>query len=125
MFCPECGKELNKGKFCPECGTKIENKSSNNGNMITLTVTRKKRVIGCAIPFSVYVDDVKIGNLGNGKSLTCEVGEGVHTVMFKCVEKNVTQEVNVTSETNSVEVTCRATMGLAAAVAQVLDVKYN
>ena len=49
----------------------------------------------------------------------------MHTVMFKCVEKNVTQEVNVTSDTKSVEVTCRARMGLAAAIAQVLDVKYN
>lgn len=123
MFCPNCGKEVNKGKFCPECGSSLE--ISNNTGDVKLIVTRNKRVIGCAIPFSVYVDDVKIGSLGNGKSLTCEVGEGVHTVMFKCVEKNVTQEVNVTSDTKSVEVTCRARMGLAAAIAQVLDVKYN
>lgn len=122
MFCPKCGREV-KGKFCPECGTKIE--SNNTGRTVTLTVTRIKKVIGCAIPFSVYVDDEKIGSLGNGKSLVKEVGEGTHTVMFKCVEKNVTQEVNVTSDTNAVEVTCRARMGLAAAVAQVLDVKYN
>lgn len=123
MFCPNCGKEVNKGKFCPECGSSLE--ISNNTGDVKLIVTRNKRVIGCAIPFSVYVDDVKIGSLGNGKSLTCEVGEGTHTVMFKCVEKNVTQEVNVTSDTKSVEVTCRARMGLAAAIAQVLDVKYN
>ena len=123
MFCPNCGREVNKGKFCPECGSSLE--TSNNTGDVKLIVTRNKRVIGCAIPFSVYVDDVKIGSLGNGKSLTCEVGEGTHTIMFKCVEKNVTQEVNVTSDTKSVEVTCRARMGLAAAIAQVLDVKYN
>ena len=123
MFCPNCGREVNKGKFCPECGSSLE--TSNNTGDVKLIVTRNKRVIGCAIPFSVYVDDVKIGSLGNGKSLICEVGEGTHTIMFKCVEKNVTQEVNVTSDTKSVEVTCRARMGLAAAIAQVLDVKYN
>jgi len=123
MKCPNCGKEISKGKFCPECGTKIEN--SNSSNKITLTVTRKKKVMGFAIPFSVYVDDEKIGSLGNGKSLTYEVGEGTHKVIFKCVEKDVIQEINITSVTQSVEVTCQAKMGLAAAVAQVLDVKYN
>ena len=122
MNCPNCGVEV-RGKFCPECGTKIE--SSNSDKKITLTVTRKKKVMGFAIPFPVYVDGEKIGSLGNGKSLTCEVGEGTHTVMFKCVEKDVKQEINVTSVTNSVEVTCQAKMGLAAAVTQVLDVKYN
>ena len=124
MFCNKCGTEIKKGNFCSECGNKVGNINS-NGKMITLTVTRKKKVMGFAIPFPVYVDDLKIGSLGNGKSLTCEVGEGTHTVLFKCVEKNVTQDVNITSDTNSVEVTCQAKMGLAAAVAQVLDVKYN
>ena len=122
MFCSKCGKEVNKGKFCPECGNSIE---SNNTGDVKLIVTRKKKVMGFAIPFSVYVDNAKIGSLGNGKSLHCEVGEGTHTVMFKCVEKDVIQEVNVTHDTKSVEVTCQARMGLAAAVAQVLDVKYN
>ena len=125
MFCPNCGKELKKGKFCPECGSSIEINNSNNTGDVKIIVTRKKKMIGCAIPFSVYVDDVKIGSLGNGKSLTCEVGEGIHTVKFKCVEKDVIQEVNITSDIKSVEVTCRARMGLAAAVAQVLEVKYN
>ena len=125
MFCPNCGKELKKGKFCPECGSSIEINNSNKTGDVKLIVTRVKKVIGCAIPFSVFVDDVKIGSLGNGKSLTCEVGEGIHTVMFKCVEKNVIQEVDITSEIKSVEITCRARMGLAAAVAQILDVKYN
>ena len=124
MFCPNCGKELKKGKFCPECGSSIEINNSNKTGDVKLIVTRVKKVIGCAIPFSVFVDDVKIGSLGNGKSLTCEVGEGIHTVMFKCVEKNVIQEVDITSEIKSVEITCRARMGLAAAVAQILDVKY-
>ena len=123
MFCPNCGKEVNKGNFCPECGSGLGN-SNTTGNVI-ITVTRVKKVIGCAIPFSVYVDDTKIGSLGNGKSLTCEVGEGIHTVKFKCVEKDVIQEVNITSDIKKVEITCRARMGLAAAVAQVLDVKYN
>ena len=125
MFCPNCGKEVNKGKFCPECGNSIEINNNNNTGDVKIIVTRQKKIMGCAIPFSVYVDNAKIGSLANGKSLYCEVGEGTHTVIFRCVEKDVVQEVNVTSETNSVEVICKARMGLAAAVAKVLEVKYN
>lgn len=123
MFCTNCGKEVEKGNFCPNCGNKIE--GNNNTRKVTLTVTRNKKMMGFAVPFPIYVDNELIGKLGNGKSLTCEISEGIHTVMFKCVEKKVEQEVIANSNTNSVEVICEAKMGLAAAVAKIIDVKYN
>lgn len=135
MFCSNCGKEV-KGNFCGACGTKVvestvqeENSTTkveeNSNRNVVLTVTRVKKILGFAISFSVYVDDVQIGSLGNGKSITCNVSEGNHKVIFKCVEKEVVQEINVLSTTNSVEVVCHAKMGLVAAVASIDEVKYN
>lgn len=121
MFCPNCGKEVN-GKFCPECGTKVEN---NNSGDVVLTVTRTKKVMGFAIPFSVYVDDSQLGSLANGKSLTCNLSEGSHKVVFKCAEKDVEQDLNINKGVTSVEVICHAKMGLIAAVASIDEVKYN
>ena len=123
MVCTNCGKEVEKGNFCPNCGNKLE--GNDNGRKVTLTVTRNKRMLGFAISFPVIVDDMDLGKLKNGQSLTCEVSEGIHTVKFKCVEKTVEQEITINSSTNSVEVICQAKMGLAAAIADILDVKYN
>lgn len=135
MFCSNCGKKV-KGNFCGACGTKVVGNTVQEENStikveegtsrnVVLTVTRTKKILGFAISFSVYVDDVQIGSLGNGKSLTYNVSEGNHKVVFKCVEKDVIQEINVLSTTNSVEVVCHAKMGLVAAVANVDEVKYN
>ena len=123
MFCPNCGKEIEKGNFCPNCGNKVE--GNDNGRRVPLTITRNKRVMGFAISFPIFVDDVEIGKLGNGKSLSYEVSEGVHVVRFKCVEKDIEQEITVNSSTNSVEIICQLKMGLVAGIAQILDVKYN
>ena len=120
MKCSNCGKEVNKGSFCPECGSSLS-----TGKMIELYVKRKKKIMGCAIPFPVYVDDVKIGDLKNGTTLKCEVCEGKHRVVLKCVEKEVVQEIDVTPTTSSVEVICHATIGLVAAVAKLDGVNYN
>ena len=121
MNCPTCNKLLDdNAKFCGVCGTKIEA----NANAV-LTVTRTKKVMGFAIPFTIFVDNTELGSLKNGSSLTCNVGVGKHKVIFKCVEKNVEQEIEVTPSTNAVEVVCHAKMGLLAAVAKIDKVNYS
>ena len=123
MFCPNCGKEIEKGNFCPSCGNKIE--GNDNGRKVSLTITRNKKIMGFAISFPIFVDGVEIGKLKNGQSLNYEVSEGIHKVLFKSVEKDLEQEITINSNTNSVEIICQLKMGLVAGVPQILDVKYN
>ena len=119
MNCPTCNKMTDDGvKFCPVCGTKLIKD-------VPLTVTREKKLLGFAINFDVFVDDNLIGRLKNGQSLTCEVSLGVHNIKFKCVEKDVIQQVTVTDTTQSIEVISHAKMGFIAAVAKVDDVIYK
>ena len=101
------------------------NNTINNNGLVPLTITREKRFMGWAIPFSVFVDGVKVGDIKNGKSLSCQVGLGSHVVLVKCVEKDVTQNIVVTGNHHAVEVTMRATMGLLAAVADITNVVYK
>ena len=121
MNCPTCNKLLDdNAKFCGVCGTKIEANSN-----VVLTVSRTKKIMGFAIPFTIFVDNTELGKLKNGGKLTCNVGLGKHKVIFKCVEKNVEQEIEVTPSTNAVEVVCHAKIGLLAAVAKIDKVNYS
>ena len=121
--CPKCDAELeNDSLFCTECGTKIEkdskktvskkkeekvektekkeNKKSESVHTATLTVTRKKSIKGCAITFHVLLDGVKVGDLKNGTSISCEVKEGIHKVTISTVDKDTDQPIEVTKDRN-------------------------
>lgn len=154
MKCLSCNREFNTDReYCPFCGEKIVGNTSNvagnqnvsstqvesqvntpvsntnvpvnNGGLVPLLITREKRFMGWAIPFSVFVDGVKVGDLKNGKSLSCQVSLGAHTVLIKCVEKDVTQNIIVNANHHSVEVVVRAKMGLLAAVAEITNLLYK
>ena len=134
--CPGCGAELAKDStFCTECGTKVENKTikkeetksekKDSGHTATLTVTRKKTIKGCAIPFHVLVDGVQIGDLKNGQSITYELTEGIHKVTISTIDKDTDQPVEVTKDRNSIEILTIAKMGLVAAKADIVDIIFN
>ena len=123
MFCKKCGSPIKvDSSFCTECGTKIE--KENLGKICKIIVSRRKYALGFAISFPVFIDGVELGKLKNGKSLEMEVTEGVHLVEFRCVEKTVKQEVDLTGK-ESVEIKCQANMGLIAAVAGINSVEYK
>lgn len=118
MKCPNCNIELEENEnFCPECGSKVGD--------YTLVVTRKKKAIGCAIPFPIYVDGNKIGDAKNGISLTYNLTKGRHTVSIHSVETNVDQVVTLDEEHKSVEIIFRAKMGFIAAKPKILSVDYK
>ena len=134
--CVKCGAELAKDStFCTECGTKVENKTikkeetksekKDSGHTATLTVTRKKTIKGCAIPFHVLVDGVQIGDLKNGQSITYELTEGIHKVTISTIDKDTDQPVEVTKDRNSIEILTIAKMGLVAAKADIVDIIFN
>ena len=118
MFCTNCGKEID-GKFCTNCGAKNESK------MIPLIISREKRMMGCAISFTVYVDGKNIGQLKNGGSLTCNITPGEHNVIVKSLEKEVNQNILVKEDNTSVEVITSLHMGFLAGRAVLKNVIYK
>lgn len=129
MFCTNCGNKLNTGdSFCTECGTKVakeKKETKSSGKKVKIIVTRKKRTMGFAIPFPLYIDGEKIAQLTNGASIEKEVTTGSHLVEFVCADGNVKQEVELTDSHESVEILCTARMGLIAATVGILEVLYK
>ena len=129
MFCTNCGNKLNTGdSFCTECGTKVpkeKKETKSSGKKVKIIVTRKKRAMGCAIPFPLYIDGEKIGQLTNGASLEKEVTVGSHAVEFVCADGNIRQDVELTESHESVEILCTARMGLIAAAVKITSIEYK
>lgn len=142
MFCPECGTKIEKGskkttkkkeevvekEETTEKAEKVDSKKTkktDNNHTATLTVTRKKTIKGCAITFHVLVDGVKVGDLKNGTSISCEVEEGIHKVTISTVDKDTDQPIEVTKDRNSIEIITIAKMGLIAAKADIVDVVFK
>lgn len=118
MKCQNCNKEFKDDKnFCPSCGTKL-------GDYI-LKVTRKKKAMGFAIPFPIYVDDKKIGDIQNGKSITYNLTKGEHKVSINSVEKKLEQGIILDDNHKSVEIIFCAQMGLISANPKLVDIQYK
>ncbi len=120
-YCVKCGNKLDGGNFCSNCGMKVHS----NNKVITLNITRKKRTMGFAVPFTVHVDGIIIGKLKNGCTLSCNITLGKHQVNIESVEKNTIQEINVNENTNSVEIVVVAKLGFVAATAKLVDIIYK
>ena len=122
IICSNCGAVLSGGNFCAQCGSSVNNITN---HIITLTVTRIKKTMGFAVPFTVHVDGNIIGKLKNGSSIYCNVNIGKHVVNIESVEKNTIEEINVLESTNSIEIIVVAKMGFIAATAKIVNVKYK
>lgn len=136
-FCSNCGSKL-EGNFCSNCGMKGLNDEVINSNVssslindnsvdkkIILNVTRQKKAMGFAVPFTVHVDDIVVGKLKNGCTLSCDIKPGHHVVNIESVEKNTIQEIEVSENMSSVEIVCVAKIGFIAATAKLVDVIYK
>jgi len=118
MKCINCNKEVDDNKnFCPSCGTKL--------GECTLIVTRKKKAMGFAIPFPIYVDGNKIGDIQNGKTITYNLIKGKHTVSINSVEKNMEKEFTFDDEHKCFEIVFCAQMGLVAARPNIISFQYK
>ena len=63
MFCTNCGKEIpDSSQFCEYCGKSTQSKPQSTKN-IQVTIQRRKRFTGCAIPMSVFIDNQKVAKL--------------------------------------------------------------
>jgi len=135
-FCEFCGAKqelIIKDKFCVNCGTNITDKKycsncgcvSEMGNTVLLTVSRRKRTLGFAVSFNVFVDGINIGKLKNNSSLSYNLSIGSHKVIIDSIEKNTEVLLDIKENTNNVEIVVEAKMGIIAATARLLDVIYK
>lgn len=148
IFCINCGNKLDGGNFCSSCGMKVSksaivnnyninsnkemnnngevvNETINNNKSIILNITRQKKNIGFAVPFTVHVDDVVIGKLKNDNTISCNIKPGHYVVNIESVEKNTIQEIDVNENMSSVEIIVVAKIGFVAATAKIVDVIYK
>ena len=123
MKCKNCGNalELNQ-KFCTNCGTQTNITEDNLGK---ITVTREKKILGFAIPFELYIDNTKIGNLKNDSTLNTNVPLEEHTVTIKSVESSVSQNVFLNNDKKEVEIKVIPKLGLIAAKPKITEVIFK
>ncbi|MBP5758109.1 MAG: FHA domain-containing protein [Bacteroidales bacterium] len=90
----------------------------------TLKVIRKRRLKGCAVSFSAWVDEKKIGSLNNGTTLTCELEKGQHILKIISFEKDISQVINITDGCKGVEVNVSIGIGVLVGRPRFKEVKY-
>ena len=123
MVCSNCGKEIDiTQKFCINCG---EATNLTEDKLATITVTREKKALGFAIPFELYIDNSKIGNLPNNSSLNKTIILGEHVVTIKSPESSVTQNILLNEEKKDVEIKVIPKMGFIAAKPKITQVLFK
>lgn len=111
MYCTNCGKEIpDNSQFCTFCGNSLN--TPNNSKMIKLKVTRKKKLIGCAIPMKVLVDGNQIASLKNNNSIEIDIPAGEHKLIIDTVGEVTEELLNLTEEYSKVNVNLVMKFGL-------------
>ena len=111
MYCTSCGKEIpDNSRFCTFCGNSLN--TQENSKMIKLKVTRKKKLLGCAISMKVLVDGNQIAALKNDNSVEIDLPAGEHKLIID-TGGEVTQKVlNLSEEYSKVTVKLVMKFGL-------------
>ena len=72
-----------------------------------LTLTRKKNFVGCLVKYDIYIDDVKVGKIKNGETVTLDVDAGSHKISIHknnpvniVIDKDTTADVVVFGANN-------------------------
>lgn len=76
--------------------------------MATVIIKREKRIGGSAISHNVYLDNIYVGVLKNGKVLNFEATGGSHTISFvsnsKLNKKGADFSLSVNTDDNIIEI---------------------
>lgn len=139
MFCTNCGKEIPNGsKFCTACGSKIENTNAqaninipinnvqpnmSNSKMVRLTVIRRKRILGLAVPMKILVDGNQIASLKNDNSVDIDLPVGQHRLVIDTVGEVTDQMIDLRPEFNRVTITLIMKMGLVTGKAAIESIR--
>ena len=127
MFCEKCGKELpDTSKFCTSCGTVVNKNAEQNDNDLTrnvgqitenqktvkVVISRKKRLLGCAISMKVIIDGNKIASLKNNDKVEVDLPVGEHKLLIDTTGEVTDRVLNITPDLNKVHISLIMKMGL-------------
>ncbi len=120
MNCPKCGMyNDDKAVFCTNCGVKMELYKNVNNNVAdeqlkvgSITIIRPNNFVGCAIAFSVYVDNYLLGKVANGNTVTFPLYYGTHMVTIKHGFTTTTQQIVINDKQKNLVFNCSVKMGL-------------
>ncbi len=74
------------------------NQPLNENNLsFNLTITREKEFAGSLIKFKIFIDNVEVGKIKNGETVTLRVQCGQHTISFN---NTIKQTINIVSDTS-------------------------
>ena len=68
--------------------------------MAKIHIERPSEIFNRATPYQIYIDDKKVGIIGNGESKYFEVGHGEHTIVCKMNFFMGSSKVPVTAQGN-------------------------
>lgn len=142
MFCTNCGKEVsNESKFCKYCGSELKRRDVNvvndvastqveatasvadtvvsSGKTVKVVFSRRKRMMGWAIPIRILIDGQKVAHLANGASQEVDVPCGVHKVIFDTVGEVYEKEIDFSAEYSKIYVNLVLRMGLVTGIATI------
>ncbi len=87
MICSKCGNNNVEGaNFCTNCASPLNQPPAISANPQTgsITITRPKKFLGCAVPYTVYIDGYLIGTVKNNQSVSFPVYYGNHNIRINC-----------------------------------------
>lgn len=142
MFCTNCGSEVSdQSKFCKNCGAQIKRRDVNADQVTTnaqaevvantqnevasdrktvkVVFSRRKRMMGWAIPIRIIIDGQKVASLSNGASQEVEVAAGTHKVIFDSVGEVYEKEIDFSAEYSKIYVNLVLRMGLVTGIATI------
>ena len=76
----------------------ISNSTNFASKKYKLTLRRPSNFVGCLVGFDIYIDDVKVGKIKNGKTIELEVAGGAHTIS---IHKSPGQNIFVDKDTTA------------------------
>lgn len=132
MFCTNCGKEIpESSQFCEYCGKTTQNSNAENtmqnkpqsSKLLQVTIQRRKKYTGCAVPMSVYIDNQKVAKLKNGESIQIEVPTGKHQVIVEFWNGVSKNEVNFSEEYSKMYLEIGIKMGFFTSKAIITQIK--
>lgn len=142
MFCTNCGNEVSEqSKFCTHCGAQIKRRNANQENItpdvqtesvqsfskestlgaktVKVVFSRRKRMMGWAIPIRILIDGQNVAHLANGASQEVEVVAGTHKVIFDTVGEVYEKEIDFSAEYSKIYVNLVLRMGLVTGIATI------
>lgn len=84
----------------------------NNVPVGSITINREKNALGCLFPFDIYIDNMLVANVTNGKSVQIPVYYGSHLLELKQGLNEGSLQIMINDQQKNLVFNCTMKMGL-------------